>query len=489
MKRIGILLLSVLLLLALLPGVDLPAAADEADICTYLLTSYDVDNYMEFSIAADTVTVSGKLQLDDLEGLMVRCGENREFIETASGRPFTVELPLTHGDLAPLDVYTRISTKESYWSVVWNRVYVQKTDRGYCFPESPVLKQNLAMERAYLDPARYMDDSGVPEAVRDLSDKIVGLEQTDYGKLFLLHKWAAENLYYDYDAYYNGTDTCLAPEEILESRRSICAGYSSFLKDLILAQGIPCMESTTYALGVSTNGGSFVVKPEFTVSAASNHEHVEAWADGRWIIMDATWDSRNKYLDGEYLQDAPNGYYYFDIAPELFAYDHMYITRGDLRLTLQDGYVTGADEPPLYDALPTGHRILLNGTEREFNAYVINDNNYFKLRDLAAALSGTEKQFEVTWDGQRRAIGLLSGRGYTPVGGERAPKGDARRSALSSTAMVFLDGKYTPLKAYNIDDNNYYMLRDLAAALDFSVVWDEETRTVVIDTSAGYVPE
>ena len=90
MKPSGILLLSVLLLLALLPGVDLPAAADEADICAYLLTSYDVDNYMEFSIAADTVTVSGKLQLDDLEGLMVRCGENREFIETASGRPFTV---------------------------------------------------------------------------------------------------------------------------------------------------------------------------------------------------------------------------------------------------------------------------------------------------------------------------------------------------------------------------------------------------------------
>jgi hypothetical protein len=44
--------------------------------------------------------------------------------------------------------------------------------------------------------------------------------------------------------------------------------------------------------------------------------------------------------------------------------------------------------------------------------------NYFKLRDIAFALSKTESQFEVRFDGGRNAIALTSGQAYTPAGGE-----------------------------------------------------------------------
>ena len=42
---------------------------------------------------------------------------------------------------------------------------------------------------------------------------------------------------------------------------------------------------------------------------------------------------------------------------------------------------------------------------------------------------------------------------------------------------------------YNIANNNYFKLRDLGAALDFGVTWDNGTRTVAIDTDAPYAAE
>ena len=49
-------------------------------------------------------------------------------------------------------------------------------------------------------------------------------------------------------------------------------------------------------------------------------------------------------------------------------------------------------------AKPTASKVLVNDKDVAFDAYNINDNNYFKRRDIALQLSGTEKQFEVEWD-------------------------------------------------------------------------------------------
>ncbi len=62
----------------------------------------------------------------------------------------------------------------------------------------------------------------------------------------------------------------------------------------------------------------------------------------------------------------------------------------------------------------------INGKQVAFNAYSINDNNYFKLRDIAKVLSGTKKQFEVTWNGATKSIELKPNTAYTAVGGELA---------------------------------------------------------------------
>ena len=124
--------------------------------------------------------------------------------------------------------------------------------------------------------------------------------------------------------------------------------------------------------------------------------------------------------------------------------------------------------------------ICLDGRKYNTVAYNIDDNNYFKLRDIAQILNGTIKTFDVKYDGATNSIDMLSFYDYTSVGGELTPGDDVTRTAFSSSAFLTLDG--VPIKAtcYNIDGNNYFKLRDITDVLDCRVDWEEKNQTIWI---------
>lgn len=137
-------------------------------------------------------------------------------------------------------------------------------------------------------------------------------------------------------------------------------------------------------------------------------------------------------------------------------------------------------------ANPTNSKILVNGGSKAFEAYNIDGNNYFKLRDLAKVINGTEKQFEVVWDQENLAINLISNKAYTSVGGELS-EGDGKvKTPVLNKSKILKDGKEVELKAYNINGYNYFKLRDVASAFDIGVSWDGITNTVGINTAEGY---
>ena len=140
-------------------------------------------------------------------------------------------------------------------------------------------------------------------------------------------------------------------------------------------------------------------------------------------------------------------------------------------------------------AKPTSSTMLVNGEQVAFDAYNINNNNYFKLRDIAFILSDTEKQFEVEWDAVNNAIILTSGKPYTVVGGEMTGKGAADKTSTPTSSKIIMDGKDVSFTAYNIENNNYFKLRDIGEAFDFGVDWDSINNTIAVDTSKGYTSE
>jgi hypothetical protein len=138
---------------------------------------------------------------------------------------------------------------------------------------------------------------------------------------------------------------------------------------------------------------------------------------------------------------------------------------------------------------PMSSTVVLNGTTvRNFDAYSINSDDYFKLRDLAFILSGTQKQFEVA-DGANNAIVLTSGHPYTVVGGELGGKSSGTKTATPATPIIYLDGAEVKFTGYTIEGNDYFKLRDIGEAFDFGVDWDDATDTIIIDTGKGYTPK
>ena len=140
-------------------------------------------------------------------------------------------------------------------------------------------------------------------------------------------------------------------------------------------------------------------------------------------------------------------------------------------------------------AKPTASTVIINGKIVEFEAYNISGNNFFKLRDLAYSLSGTKKQFEVTWDGANNAINLTSGKPYTAVGGEMKGKGAENKSAIPTSSKVILNGKEIQITAYKIEGSNFFKLRDIMETFDVFISYDEATKNISIDTNMGYEQE
>ncbi len=485
-KRFVCFLLALTLAAAMLPV----SALADGGVTDRILTSYDPDNYVELIISGNTLTVSGKLKIEGLEDLWLRCGAAESTIAAESGDYFSQSIPLDLTEAAVVkEYYATGDSLPMYSSYIWNTVYIEPTGGGYRFMKSLVLDNNMALGKAYADPDKYRDASLVAEKVKAMSNEIVGGETDEYRKIFLLHKWVAENIYYDYDSYYSGDRTFYDAEGVLASKRSVCEGYAELLKNLIQAQGIPAMKTTTYALGLGSNGASFATSADHAAVTTSNHAHVEAYVNGRWVIMDPTWDSNNKYQNGVYDTQPVKDFYYFDITPEALALNHKYITRGDRSIRILDGNIVGADPLPVLNAAPTGSTVLVNGAEVKFDAYTINGNNYFKLRDLAYVLSGSAKQFNVTWNDAKGEIELVSQSAYTPVGGELQQGGGKECQAALNVSTIYLDGCVEPLTAYTINGNNYFKLRDLGIAFDFDVTWDGERNTVIIDTASSYTPD
>ena len=112
-------------------------------------------------------------------------------------------------------------------------------------------------------------------------------------------------------------------------------------------------------------------------------------------------------------------------------------------------------EPKNLEAVPTTSTIIINGESVSFEAYLINGNNYFKLRDLAYVLS------------KEKTVGAES----------------------SITAEIIKDITTVQFTTYLVNDNIYFKLRDLGAAFDFGVDWDGENNTVIIDTTKGYTTD
>lgn len=136
----------------------------------------------------------------------------------------------------------------------------------------------------------------------------------------------------------------------------------------------------------------------------------------------------------------------------------------------------------------------VDGKKVEFQMYALKDangnpTNYVKLRDVAHVLNGTKAQFAVGYDG---SISVTTGTAYTDVGGEMSTPYSVDRTYRDGSGAVKVNGQAASLESIILTDDaggdyTYFKLRDLGAALGFTVDWDAR-RGVIVQTGGSTQP-
>jgi len=123
---------------------------------------------------------------------------------------------------------------------------------------------------------------------------------------------------------------------------------------------------------------------------------------------------------------------------------------------------------PAFLAAPTYSEIIIGKKSIQINAYSVSDGNsqavYVKLRDVAAALSDS---FNIEYANGK--VNLISGKSYTPVGGELVIEQIAEPTIKFSADSFTLNGIPISLPSYKINNSNYVNLSDLSAALSITI--------------------
>lgn len=146
-----------------------------------------------------------------------------------------------------------------------------------------------------------------------------------------------------------------------------------------------------------------------------------------------------------------------------------------------------ADTPKAGACVVSAWTLQVNGKTFDCQGYNIDGSNYFMLRDVALALKDTANKFSVEWDAAKNLVTAVSGGAYAASGSECQKGTDNSASCQPSAQAALFNGAASTAYCYNIGGNNYFKLRDLAAAFGFAVDYDAASFTVTV-ASTDYKP-
>lgn len=156
----------------------------------------------------------------------------------------------------------------------------------------------------------------VLEEIRVLSNAICDGEESEYEKVRKIAYWVAENIYYnDVAANTSVNADVISLETVLRTKTATCAGYSNLFSALCNMQDIYC---------INMRGGTCMAADtdEYLMNMPMNHEWNAVKLDGKWVFIDVTWLSNNKYDNDGYHKSEGFDDMYFDISLERMSYEH-----------------------------------------------------------------------------------------------------------------------------------------------------------------------
>lgn len=210
----------------------------------------------------------------------------------------------------------RFSSFESY---IYKQITLELDNRGqwlFVLPEFTLWNQNL-VKRGLLDVSSktyYVQQHTMIKFANKLTAKCRTIRE----KVLAVHDFVASQQYYDYDDYHGKAPGAQTIEQIVLERKGVCQGYSDLALVLLHSLGIRAENIRCYAIHHDENWDKSM-RP-----STHNHVMTRAWIGTRWLYMDVTWDSPNKYEDGKYQKGGKVSHRYFDVTIPLLSATHRF---------------------------------------------------------------------------------------------------------------------------------------------------------------------
>ena len=136
----------------------------------------------------------------------------------------------------------------------------------------------------------------------------------DFHKVKILHDWIAENIAYDVDSFFSGAKVGSSPGDTLRRRKGVCHGYATLLQEMCALAGVPCERIRGFGRGYGFAAGRSGNVDEV------NHAWNAVQIDGRWHLIDVTWDAG--HVEKRAYRKQYNATYLF-MEPGQFIYTHL----------------------------------------------------------------------------------------------------------------------------------------------------------------------
>lgn len=297
-------------------------------------TSFSEDEYYSFHLDDELLTLTGAGTEKDKAWLLLEIATTNNGVEKAAkttkrNGDGSYHFELSVKNLPKGEYYVNLYGNDekynTYHGITHSEIVMEITSDGASFTPTRVYGTNLRIYKgAEIEPQdkeislETRADKAALEQVRTLAAEITKDCTTDYEKIKAVHDWVAENIYYD-EGFAPGkyTNDELTSQVVLANRYGVCSGYSILCKDLLSAAGVPCKVVLGYAIGESSDAGWSELNFDIL---AENHAWNMAYADGRWIMFDATWDSTNSYLNGVFTKGDGVRESSFDNPVEYYSY-------------------------------------------------------------------------------------------------------------------------------------------------------------------------
>ncbi len=164
----------------------------------------------------------------------------------------------------------------------------------------------------------------------------------------------------------------------------------------------------------------------------------------------------------------------YPVIPYQDMYGNNFLTSGYPDRTKIQDFINSYDKVNNVTTSKNAAPVKVNGFAWEVSGYVVNNANYYKIRDIAMIVRNTPARFNVDWSTDLNAVTVSTGVPYAIIGGELSGDSINASNIQENTAPIYVNGQRVDLQAYNIDGSNYFKIRDIADIAGFNVDWDGE---------------